>query len=80
MLPSCSAVHLAATPSDWSENAEWLDDVELINDLGTEMLVPDDVGYTQQVEGIASLLLLMIFFMGISAGLACGSLMFRRLR
>lgn len=64
-----------ATGSDWG-----LDDVELINDLEAGFLVTGDSGYTQQYGDIASLLLMVIFFMGMAAGLLFGSIMWREVR
>lgn len=63
-----------------STGSDWFDDEELINDLETGTLVTDELGYTQQLDDIASLLLLIIFFMGMAAGLVCASIMWRRVK
>lgn len=39
-----------------------------------------DEGYTQQVADITLLLLLMIFFIGITGGLLMGSILWRRIK
>lgn len=64
-----------ATDSDWN-----LDEVELVNDLETGTIATDDLGYTQQYGDVASLLLMIIFFMGMAAGLLFGSIMWRETR
>lgn len=64
-----------STGSDWFD-----DDIELVNDLDAGTLVEDANGYTQWQGDVASLLLLIIFFMGMAAGLIGASIMWRRIR
>lgn len=72
---------LAGVSVPVSTGSDWLDDdIELINDLGTGSLVTDESGYTQQLGDITSLLLLIIFFMGMAAGLVCASIMWKRVK
>ena len=72
---------LAGVSVPVSTGSDWLDDdFELINDLDTGSLAVDEFGYTQQLSDISSLLLLIIFFMGMAAGLVCASIMWRRVK
>lgn len=54
---------------------------ELINDLETGTTATEETPmYTQSINDIQSLMIFMIFFMGIGAGLVFGKIMWGRLK
>ena len=66
-----------ATDSD----IELTDEIDLANDLQTESMATDEtLPYTQSINDIQSMMMFMIFFMGVCAGLIFSKIMWGRLR
>lgn len=66
--------------TDYDEEELILIEEELENDLVEETLVAEEITYTQSLNDIQSLMIFMIFFMGINAGLVFAKVMWGRVR